>query len=79
MLETKNWEKISSVNNKITLYIENYYNKLDYEEKINDEMKYIIYIFDKLDSNNIPSFNYDNYIISDFSYIDNLITPRKYL
>ena len=72
MLETKNWEKISSFNNKITLYIENYYNKLDYD---NDEMKYIIYIFDKLDSNNIPSFNYDNYIISDFSYIDNLITP----
>ena len=28
-----------------------------------------------MDSNNIPSFNYDNYIISDFSYIDNLITP----
>ena len=79
MLQADSWEKVSSVNNAVTLYFENYYEKLTYEEDRNDEMKYIIYIFDVLDENNIPSFNSEDYTISDISYINNLLTPgNKY-
>ena len=79
MLQADSWEKISSNNDTVTLYIENFYDKLAYEEDLNDEMRYIIYIFDTLDKNKIPSFNSNDYTFSDISYIDNLYTPgNKY-
>ena len=75
MLETDSWENIYSDNNILTLYIENFYDKLTYEEDRDDEMKYIIYIFDSLDDKKVPSFHPNDYTYSDISYINNLLTP----
>ena len=75
LLEEEFWEKIELNDNSSTIYIENYYDKLN----IDIDEDFIIYIFDSYDNNSMPYFNSENYEISNPDYIKNLLTPgNKY-
>jgi len=77
MLNQKNWEELKINNKEITIYADNYYDKIEYD--LYEDEKYIIYIFETIDESNIPILNSNNYKISDITYISNLLTPgNKY-
>ena len=77
MLSKKYWDEVVSKNSISTIYIENLYDQLEFE--LDDEEKYIIYIFDSYDENGIPILNSGNYEISEITYVNNLLTPdNKY-
>ena len=80
LISLKYWDRvITKNNNTTTIYIENYYDKSDYEVYEKEGEKYIIYIFDSFDENNYPIFNYRNYEINEIEYFDNLLTQgNKY-
>ena len=77
MKNSQYWENINSNSSITTIYVENYYDKVNYT--IDEEESYIIYLIDTYDENNIPIFNSDNYKISDPVYFESLLTPgNKY-
>ena len=77
MLNQKNWEELNINNNDTTIYVDNYYDKIEYD--LYEDEKYIIYIFETFDESNIPILNSKNFKISDITYINNLLTPgNKY-
>ena len=78
MINKQNMETIAPSDKSITLYTENVYDKLEDEIYEKEGEKYYIYLFDS-ENNNLPIFNYENYIIDDIEYIDNLITPKNKL
>ena len=80
LISQKNWDRILLKKNNITtVYIENYYDKSDYDLYEKEGEDYIIYIFDSLDINNFPTFNSENFKIDNIEYFDNLLTPgNKY-
>ena len=74
----KNWEIKNSISGVITAYFENYYDKLEKNLYDEDEEKYIIYIFESLNENNLPIFNESDYTIN-FSFVDSFLTKgNKY-
>ena len=78
LISSKYWDKVITKNNpKSTIYIENYYDKSDYEVYEEEGENYIIYIFDSFDENNYPIFNSQNYKIDNIEYTDNLLTPKN--
>ena len=77
MLNQKNWEEIDINDKDVTIYVDNYYDKIEYD--LYEDEIYIIYIFETIDENSIPVLNSQNYKISDITYINNLLTPgNKY-
>ena len=71
------WEIINSNSSKTTIYIENYYDKVNYTN--DEEDSYIIYLFESYDENNIPIFISEDYTINNPIYFENLLTPgNKY-
>ena len=73
IISEKNWEIKNSVGGVITSYFENYYDKLENNLYDEEEEKFIIYIFEKLNEDNIPIFNSSNYDIN-FQFYDSFLT-----
>ena len=77
ILSRKYWDEIISNNNISNIYIDNLYDKLELD--LDDEEKYIIYIFDSYDEYGMPMLNSEKYEISEPTYVNNLLTPgNKY-
>ena len=78
MINQKDWEGIKTVNNSITtIYVENYFDKSNYEVYDNEGENYIIYIFDSFNDEGNPFFNYQNYEIDNIIYFNNLLTQNN--
>lgn len=70
MININNWDEIDSKNNIATIYVDNYYDKIEWD--LYDGEKYIIYIFNSNYENNMT-----NYKISNLEYLNNLLTPKN--
>ena len=68
MIEDISSDKYVFKNNQTTIYIDNWYDKLENDLDDNGEERFIIYILD---------FNSSNFIISEPIYIDNLLSKRN--
>ena len=78
MINEENYDIITPRDNIANIYIENLYDKLNdliYEK---EGEKFYIYIFDS-ENDNLPILNYENYIIGEVEYIDNILTPNNKL
>ena len=70
ILSEKSWDVIEATSG--ILIIENLYDKLELE--LDEEEKYIIYIFDSFDENNLPTFNNENWEFKEPISVNNSIT-----
>ena len=68
MIDQMSGDKYYFKNGTTTVYIDNWYDKLENDLDENEEEKYIIYIFD---------YNSNNFIISEPIYMDNLLSPKN--
>lgn len=75
LLSERNWDEISSVNTFSTIYVDNYYDKLEYD--LYKDEKYIIYIFDSIDGKSASLINSNDYEITNITYVSNLLTPNN--
>ena len=74
IINEKSWIIID--NDDGVIMIENLYDRLEYD--LDEEEKYIIYIFDSFDENNLPTFNEENWEFIE-NYFNNPITKgNKY-
>ena len=75
MIDNKNNSFYESHRNTKSFYIENLYDKLEYQLYEGEE--FIIYLYNIYDESGIPHFDLDNYDVSEPEYFDNLITPKN--
>ena len=69
MISEKSWDKITGKENQYTVYIENFYDKInDGELYENDGEKFIIFIY---------PINDQEFVISDVTYVENLLTIKN--
>ena len=69
MISEKSWNKVSGNQNIFTVYIENFYDKLENEDLYESEgEKFIIYIY---------SINKEKFKISNITYVDNLLSIKN--
>ena len=68
MIEEKSSDLYYFENGTATIYIDNWYDKLENDLDDNEEEKFIIYILD---------FNSNNFIISEPIYLDNLLSQKN--
>ena len=77
MISNKNNAHYELNGNKITIYIENLYDKLESQLYEKDGEEFIIYVYNIYDESGNPHFYLDNFDVGEPEYIDNLITPRN--